>query len=291
MEDKKLTHVHAHCCANSALIALFANSLTGISYSMTLHGGLEDYGRQQDVKWRHAAFAITITKRLYHQVHEQLGDNVPNSFAIAPMGVDPAVFRRRQPYVPWDSTGPLHLFSCGRLNYVKGHQDLIQAVAMLRGRGIDARLKIAGEDDRGGTGFRSTLEAQIARLHLRDSVTLLGAVSEARVLKGLEDAHLFVLASHHEPLGVAIMEAMSCEVPVIATNQGGVPELIDHGLDGYLIGPQDAASIANAVKGLATNKSLALRLSSAGREKILRHFNSDISAAKLKQLLQRMAQN
>jgi glycosyltransferase involved in cell wall biosynthesis len=84
---------------------------------------------------------------------------------------------------------------------------------------------------------------------------------------------------------------MSCEVPVIATNQGGVPELIDHGLDGYLIGPQDAASIANAVKGLATNKSLALRLSSAGREKILRHFNSDISAAKLKQLLQRMAQN
>ena len=68
MRTKKLTHVHSHSCANSALIALFANRLANISYSLTLHGDLSDYGRQQNVKWRYAAFAISITQRLYDQV-------------------------------------------------------------------------------------------------------------------------------------------------------------------------------------------------------------------------------
>ena len=116
---------------------------------------------------------------------------------------------------------------------------------------MNVRLEIAGEDDAGGTGFHKELDRLISELHLAETVVLLGAVNERRIVEGLTAAHLFVLASHHEPLGVAIMEALSCETPVISTNQGGVPELIDHGIDGYLIPPEDADALAETIRTLA----------------------------------------
>ena len=154
------------------------------------------------------------------------------------MGVNTTVFQKNWAILAWAGTGPLRLFSCGRLNYVKGHQDLIRAVQILRDQGIDAVLEIAGEDDVQGSGYRKELEVLVTELDLSSSVSLLGAVSEKRVLQGLCEAHIFVLASHHEPLGVAIMEALSCATPVVGTNRGGVPELIDHGIDGYLVSPE-----------------------------------------------------
>ena len=286
MRAKKLTHVHSHSCANSALVALFANRLGGMSYSLTLHGDLVDYGRQQNIKWRYATFAITITTKLYKQVREQLHDDAPARIALAPMGVDLGVFKRRKRYEPWIGRGPLRLFSCGRLNYVKGHQDLIRAVSMLRQCGMNVYLEIAGEDELGGKGFHNELNSLIKQLGLNENVVLLGAVTEHRVFKGLEAAHLFVLASHNEPLGVAIMEAMSCETPVIATNLGGVPELVDHGVDGYLVAPHDPNALAEAIKHLAQNTLLAKQFSASGRRKIEQQFKSDRSAQVLKDLLE-----
>jgi glycosyltransferase involved in cell wall biosynthesis len=289
MRAKKLTHIHSHSCANSALIAVFANRLANMSYSLTLHGDLHAYGRQQKVKWRHAAFAITITKRLYDQVHRELSqNNIPSRIGVAPMGVDPAVFRRTEPYTPWNGEGPLRLFSCGRLNRFKGHQDLIHAVSILKKSGMKIYLEIAGEDDIGGGGFHRELDDLIMNLQLTGTVVLLGAVDELRVFEGLKAAHLFVLASHHEGLGVAIMEAMSCETPVIAPNVGGVPELIDDGLDGYLIPPKNPEAIVNVIKSLANNPSLAKQLSATGRVKIIRNFNSNLSALEMKRMLEQM---
>jgi glycosyltransferase involved in cell wall biosynthesis len=286
MKSRNLTHVHVHSCANSALIALFANRLADITYSLTLHGDLRDYGRQQRIKWRYAAFAITITHRLYDQVHLELGEDLPKAIGIAPMGVDPAVFRRARSYTPWNGSGSLRLFSCGRLNYVKGHQDLIRAVAILTKAGVNVCLEIAGEDELGGGGFHRQLDDTISHLNLVGNVKLLGAVNEQQIIEGLETAHLFVLASHHEPLGVAIMEAMSCKTPVISTNGGGVPELIDHGVDGFLVSPQNPEDLASSIKELALNASLAKQFSAAGRSKVLRRFNSNASAAELKRMLE-----
>ena len=288
MRDRNISHVHSHSCANSALIALFANRLADMTYSLTLHGDLHDYGRQQHVKWRHAAFAITITRKLRDQVFSLLGRDVPPLVGLAPMGVDPAKFKRSRPYTAWNREGALRLFSCGRLNQVKGHQDLIRAVSILRNSGMNVRLEIAGEDEIGGGGFHRELATLIAELKLESEVVLLGAVAEQKVLEGLEAAHLFILASHHEPLGVAIMEAMSCETPVIATDRGGVPELIDHGLDGFLISPRDSEALAAAIRFLADHPAAAMNLSMAGRPKVLERFNSDVSAVELKRLLEQM---
>jgi colanic acid/amylovoran biosynthesis glycosyltransferase len=288
MRANKLAHVHSHSCANSALVAMFANRLGNVSYSLTLHGDLRDYGSQQRLKWRYAAFAITITDRLRKQIHQQLREDVPSKIGLAPMGVDPEIFKRTEPYAPWKGIGPLRLFSCGRLNPSKGHQDLISAVSLLKGFGMDVYLEIAGEDEVGGSGFHRELDMLIMNLQLADIVVLLGAVDEQRVLESLKATHLFVLASHGEPLGVAIMEAMSSETPVLATNSGGVPELIEHGVDGFLIPPNDSSSLAEAIRYLANNPALTEELSRSGRSKIVQHFNSYLSARTLSRLLEEM---
>lgn len=285
MRVNKLTHLHSHSCANSALVAMLANRLGGISYSLTLHGDLGDYGHQQGLKWRYAAFAITITERLRKQIYRELGEDIVVRIGLAPMGVDPETFKRTERYVHWAHTGPLRLFSCGRLNPSKGHQDLISAVALLKKSGVKVYLEIAGEDEAGGTSYHHELSNLIASLQLTENVVLLGAVNEQRVLEGLRTAHLFVLASHSEPLGVAIMEAMSCETPVVATNSGGVPELIEHGMDGFLTPPNDPSALADAISHLAANASLSEQFSASGRKKIVQSFNSNVSAVTLARLL------
>ena len=291
MRANKLAHVHSHSCANAALVAMFANRLGNMSYSLTLHGDLHDYGGQQRLKWRHAAFAITITERLHKQIHQQLREDVPPRIGLAPMGVDPEIFNRTEPYATWKGIGPLRLFSCGRLNPSKGHHDLVRAVSLLKKSGVNVYLEIAGEDEVGGSGFHRELGMLITNLQLTDIVVLLGAVDEQRVLECLKNAHLFVLASRGEPLGVAIMEAMSCETPVLATNSGGVPELIEHGVDGFLIPPNDPSALAEAIGYLASNPALTEQFSRSGRSKIVQRFNSNVSARMLSCLLDEMKNN
>lgn len=201
------------------------------------------------------------------------------------MGVDTGRLSRDTPWQPPRPGEPLRIMSCGRLNQVKGHQDLLQAIRMLRDAGHDARLVIAGEDDAGGTGYRRVIEARIAELGLDDAVTLLGAVSEGEVRRHLLEAHVFALASWHEPLGVALMEAMSCEVPTIGTAAGGVAELIRDGQDGILVPPRDPPAMADAILHLAGDPDLARRLGQAGRERIVSGFGAEAGAETLIRLV------
>jgi glycosyltransferase involved in cell wall biosynthesis len=272
------SHVHAHSCADAAHLAMFAHLLSGLPYSITLHGPLEDYGPNQREKWRHAKFAIVITRKLLGEVRRDLDGSVPATLEIAPMGVDLKRFERRAPYAAWSGQGPLRLVSCGRLNPCKGHGDLIRAVGLLRQRGLDARLAIAGDDELGGSGYRKVLEKQIAEQSLGDAVTLLGAVSEDKVRDALESAHVFSLASLQEPLGVAIMEAMALRTPVVVTGAGGVPELVDDGVDGLLVPPETPEALADKLALLARDAPLAHRLGEAGRKKIEASFDSARSA-------------
>jgi glycosyltransferase involved in cell wall biosynthesis len=280
MRSNSLSHIHSHSCANAAMLVCLANRIAGISYSLSLHGAIEGYGSQQRVKFRYAGFALAVNSKLTCEIAKYLDKDSRLKIGQAPMGVDTDLFRRETAFEPWQQ-GPLRLFSCGRLNFGKGHQDLIEAVSILRNAGIDAQLEIAGEDDIGGAGFHRDLDDLIDKLNLGEKVKLLGAVPEQRVLQGIRASNIFVLASHQEALGVAIMEAMSCEVPVIATRVGGIPELIEHGKTGVLVESKSAKALADAVTSIMQDPDLQQRLVKAARARVVREFNSQISARSL----------
>lgn len=282
-------HIHVHSCADAANVAMFASILGGLSYSLSLHGPtLEDYGQNQNQKWHHAAFAMVISEKLFKAVKETLASFLPHQIVVVPMGVNLDEIKRYHPYIPWES-GLCKIYSCGRLNPVKGHKDLIEMVSLLRQRGFDVRLQIAGEDEQGGAGYHQELEKLIQDKEMSNYVELLGAVSEAQVRQGLEEAHLFALASLNEGIPVAVMEAMAMEMPVIVTDVGGTSELVDFGVDAILVEPENPKEMADAIVRILQNQELAMHLSQQSRKKIATKFHHRVSAEALGGCLEEMA--
>jgi glycosyltransferase involved in cell wall biosynthesis len=109
-------------------------------------------------------------------------------------------------------------------------------------------------------------------------VTLLGAVSEHRVIDLLEDAHVFALASYEEPLGVSVMEAMSMEMPVVVTRSPGISELVEHETHGLVVPPQDEPKFADALRRIAQDPELAAALGRNGRQRVQERFSVRRSA-------------
>ena len=131
------------------------------------------------------------------------------------------------------------------------------------------------------------MEDLIRHHNLQKHVNLLGAVDEDEVRKQILDAHYFLLASHNEPLGVALMEAMSCEVPVISTAAGGVAELISDGQDGILVQPRAPEAVAKAIVELVENPVRAQALGQSARRKVIDRFDSTKGAETLVQEIHR----
>lgn len=283
-----IPHVHVHSCGRAALVAALARRMGGPTYSLTLHGPLSDYGPGQVLKWSGAAFGTVITEKLKAELIAELGEALPARLPVRAMGVDPEVLKRPNPYVPKAPGAPLRLFCCARLNVVKGHQDLLQAVRILLDRGVDVQLEIAGEDDAGGGGYHRKLQARLEELSLTNNARLLGAIDANAVREKLLGADIFVLASWHEPLGVAYMEAMSCEVPTIGTDAGGVRELIRDGQDGIIVPPKDPARLADAIQNLSEDPVLAQRLSKGGRARIIAGFRASLGAETLRKEIARL---
>jgi glycosyltransferase involved in cell wall biosynthesis len=283
---KEWSHIHVHSCADAAHIAMFASLLTEIPYSLTLHGPtLEVYGPNQEQKWKHASFGIVVSQKLIEDIQKKLAGSLPEKILFAPMGVNINTIKRSIPYSVWHEGTPCRIFVCGRLNRVKGHKDLIQAIKILRDQGVDVRLQIAGEDEQGGSGYHKELELFIQSESLSEFVSLLGAVSEETVRSGLENAHIFALASLNEGIPVAVMEAMAMEMPVIVTDVGGNSELIAHGVDGLLVPSESPQELAVAIHKVLLDKDFALSLSQQSRRKIVTDFHHRKSGEILAQCL------
>lgn len=274
----KWTHVHVGFCHNAANVAMFAKLLGDLPYSLSLHDRLCFFGPNQHQKWRHASFGTVITRKLTQELRDELGADLPPVLDLAPMGVELARFQRQSNYSPWRGEGSLRIFCCARIAPTKGYAELLDSVALVRQAGIDAKLIIAGEAFPRIDWYMDLLDQKMDQHKLRGHVDFLGAVPEERVRDELEKSHVFCLSSHCEGLGVAIMEAAAMCVPVISTNAGGVPELIDSGVDGLLVPPQNPEAFAQAIIRLAQNPELALQFSRVSRDKIERNFHSGRSA-------------
>jgi N-acetyl-alpha-D-glucosaminyl L-malate synthase BshA len=151
---------------------------------------------------------------------------------------------------------------------VKHVVDCVKILAAVLKRGVNARLLMVGDGpDRGAA------EHQARLLHISDHVSFLGKQNHVERLIPL--AHVLLMPSEMESFGLAALEAMACGVVPVATNVGGVPELITHGEDGFLEAVGDIEAQADRVAALLTDDDLHYRLSKAGRWNAGERFCTD----------------
>jgi len=150
----------------------------------------------------------------------------------------------------------------------KGHAFLIRAFKEIKKEKPQARLVIVGE------GYlMESLKALVSQIELSDAVIFTGFLEDVpRVIATFDVA---VLPSYFEGMGRVLLEAMAMEKPVVGTRVGGIPDLIEEGLNGYLVSPGNEKELASAVLKVLNDKDLALKMGHAGRKKMTDRFSAE----------------
>jgi glycosyltransferase involved in cell wall biosynthesis len=166
------------------------------------------------------------------------------------------------------------LAAVSRLFSWKGHRELLQAFARARVEVSELKLVIVGADASHvqGSSFTEELRQLAKSLDVAEHVIFTGARSDVdRVMAACD---VFTLPSFEEPFGLVFLEAMAMRRPVVAIDNGGTPEVIEHGRTGLLSPPWDIAALAANIVTLARDPELRRRMGEHGRERVLSQFDA-----------------
>jgi glycogen synthase len=171
------------------------------------------------------------------------------------------------------------VFACRQLFPRKGIRFLIEAAAQLKPRFPDLKVVVAGD------GFeRPELVRLAAELGIAADVTFLGWVPNTELPSYYRAAALSVIPSLEEGFGIPAAEAMGCETPVVASDAGGLPEVVEDGVTGLVVPRGNSAALAAAIGSLLADPERRLRMGQAGRERALRLFDWDRTAAQFEEI-------
>ena len=168
-----------------------------------------------------------------------------------------------------------------RLEREKDVRSLIAAMTEVKTAFPEVRCVVAGQGAQ-----HAMLTAQIAEAGLQDTVQLLGFRTDAQAL--IQAGDIFVLPSLAEPFGLVILEAMALGRPVIATDAGGPPEIIENGVTGLLVPPSDPPALAAAIRRLLTDRKATEAMGRRGQERFEARFTAARMAQDMLELYRRI---
>lgn len=274
-------HVHVHFAKASALDALRAQRLLGTRFSLTAHA-YDIYAAPANLAEKLCAAAVTTTGCAY--TARDLRAIAPGArIEVVVMGVDSEEFRRRTPHGERRT-----VLAVGRLIEKKGFVHLIRAAAQPALRPLLGEVRIVGDGP-----LREGLQCEIARLGLDGLVRLVGSLHPLQVREELEAAAVLAMPSviaadgDRDSMPVVVKEALAMEVPVVASDEVGLPEIVRPAF-GRLVAPGDPAQL-----GVALGELLALSVAEraamgrAGREHVVVHAELMRETRRLSALLSR----
>lgn len=271
-----------------APLACLLSLMTGTPYLVSVHGTYGDaaaYPRRlrwiYRVAFRRAATIAAVSRYTSEVARRSFG---PRRIEVIPGGVEatPSPAHRPAP------AAPARILAVGAIKPRKGFHALIDAMALLKEAAVT--LDIAGGD--AWAEYRKKLDGRVRDAGLGERVRFLGRVSDAELAKLYADADLFVLPSEHdgrafEGLGLVYLEALARGVPVIGCGESGAEDVIQDGVNGFLVPPGDPAALADAVRK-ALEPAIWTRLVSASHASV-RPFHWDATGAKMAALYQELA--
>ena len=223
---------------------------------------------------------ISATSHYLKEATERLLPDVSDKTSVIPFGVELPETVSDEPPRP-----PVRLCFIKALRPKYGPDTLLRALARVRSSGHDVRLTLAGEGE-----MTVALKALTASLGLKDAVTFVGFIDNSQIARLLQEHHAMVMpsVSASESFGVAVLEAGASERAVVASNVGGVPEILIDGHNGLLVPPGDVDRLAEAIARVATNDDLRRQMGQRGRELVQEKYTWQRSLDMMTALYERL---
>ena len=286
-ERKGLRHLHAHF-GNVApdvamLVAHFGRRHDGPgswSWSFTMHGPDEfwDVSRHRLArKVASADLVVCISHFARSQLMAISDERHWGKLRVVHCGIDPGEF---QPEGGGGADGGLSVLCVGRLIKLKGQAILLRAVAEAARSRPDIEVTFVGYGE-----ARAELERLARELGIEERVTFAGAAGSHQLRDLYARADVFCLPSFGEGVPIVLMEAMAMRLPVVTTHIAGIPELVEHDVNGLLLPPGRVDALAAALTRLAADPQLRARMGEAGRRRVEAEFESGACARELRELL------
>ena len=230
--------------------------------------GLDQPGYYDEI-WKKADGCHFLGEALWQRA-QTLGCPPDMPHMLIPPGVDLDQFPKIEP--PSDEVlvtkeKPIKILSVGRLEWKKGYEFALNAMKMLRDRGVTFEYRIIGEGE-----HRTALEFACHQLGIKESVQLLGPLPHNQVTQHLEWADIFLHPSVSEGFCNAVLEAQAMSLPVVCSDAGGLPENVVDGETGFVVPRRNAEAISEKILVLARDVDLQKRMGAAGRERVERLF-------------------
>jgi glycosyltransferase involved in cell wall biosynthesis len=287
MQQNELRHLHAHFAGMAARTAYWIKQFFGIPYSFTAHANdifaPRDFVVSLPKLIEAAAAIVTVSDYSANDLKARFPESAAKIKRIY-NGVDLSRFHPPDP-----GSGTPAIVSIGRLIEKKGFADLISACALLTSRRRRFVCEIIGEGP-----LEESLRAQIASADVGGCVRLAGPQTQAQIALRLAHASIFVLPCTREADGgmdnlpTVIMEAMAAGLPVVSTPLGGIPEMVEHEVNGELVPERDPAAICAAMERLISDPERARRFGDKGRQIAQEKFSIEASARQLRELFEKL---
>lgn len=289
--DRGISHIHVHFANAGSDVARAATEFGrrrggrgARSWSFTMHGCTEFYDIgffQLSEKVESAAFVACVSDFTRSQLLRIVGEEHWPKTHVVRCSVDARTYRPVPPRAAGDAPAgdePVVLF-VGRFVVEKGLPVLIETATELQRRGVRFRMRLVGDGD-----LREALEKRIAERGLTPVVEIVGTVGQDQMPAQYHRSDIFCMTSFGEGLPVVLMEALACELAVVAPAISGIPELVEHEVTGLLVPPARADLLADAIERLVTDPGLCERLGRTGRERVL-SLHDPVDSARAMQLL------
>lgn len=280
MRKKRVEHLHDHNGQGCAFVAMLASEISGVPYSLTIHGpGEFDRPTLLSIaeKVRRSRFTIAISEYGRSQILRWIAQEDWIKVHVVRCGV--SIDSHHHTSNILDSR---RLVCVGRLSTEKGHHVLIEAIARLK---MESAFKVIIIGD---GPMRSAIEARTNALNVQDRVSFSGWMSSEEVHQEISRSCAMVLPSFSEGLPVVFMEAYALGRPVIATSIAGIPELVEHGISGWIVPAGSVDALASAIRDvLSTAPERLSIMGRAGTARVRKYHDQRIEARKLQALIEK----
>jgi glycosyltransferase involved in cell wall biosynthesis len=286
-------HLHAHFAHGTTTVTWYASRIAGVPFSFTGHArdiyteSLNPGGLLRR-KIGAARFVVTCTEANRRHL-EEIADGAPVHRVYHGLNADFArILAEGGP--PPSRNGRFRVLAVGRLVAKKGFDVLVEAIAILAGRGVPVEAVIVGHLASLEPEVGQQLESRISELGLTGRVRVVGSMSQTELFDEYRRASAFCLpcrvadSGDRDGIPNVMVEAMSCAVPIVSTDVSGIPELVLDGRNGLLVPPEEPPAVAEALLRIHRDPALARRLGDEAAATVRARFDGDRLASELAEL-------